>query len=127
MTRPKKEVIRVAVKTSRWIALTTGLLVALALVFPADARLAGEFPTRTQSAVALPFASALQHYQGFVDEPVGSWTEANTTVDRLGGWRSYAQEVYRNEQTGGGKQEVEDGADAPAGQNLQAPGRETVP
>ena len=127
MTRPKKEVIRVAVKTSRWIALTTGLLVALVLVFPADARLAGEFPTRTQSAVALPSASGLQHYQGFVDEPVGSWGEANATVGRLGGWRWYAQEAYRNEQAGSGKQEVEHGADASAGQDLQGPGRETSP
>lgn len=127
MTRPKKEVNQVAAKTSWWIALTADLLVALPLVFLTAAWPAGEIPTRERSVVALSSASALQHYQGFVDEPVGSWVEANATVGRVGGWRSYAQEVYHNEQAETGKQEAEHGANSSVRGEHQAPARETSP
>lgn len=48
-------------------------------------------------ADALAFRSALQGYRPFADEPVMSWKEANDTVGRIGGWRSYAREAEQAE------------------------------
>ncbi len=107
--------------------MTAGLLVALPLVFPTTARPSGEMPPSERPVGALSFVAVLQNYQAFVDEPVGSWVEANAMVGRLGGWRSYAQEVYRKEQVGVGKQDAEQGADSPASREHPVPGREASP
>jgi hypothetical protein len=37
--------------------------------------------------------SAFEGYQNFADEKVQSWKEANDTVGRIGGWRTYAKEA----------------------------------
>jgi hypothetical protein len=42
---------------------------------------------------ALVYASVFQHYHGYREEKVASWREANDTVRRIGGWRSYLEEA----------------------------------
>lgn len=37
--------------------------------------------------------SAFTQYRRFTDVPVGSWRDANETVNRIGGWRAYAREA----------------------------------
>lgn len=44
------------------------------------------------SQVELTYRSTLDTYQRFNDEKVGSWRDANDTVGRIGGWRTYAKE-----------------------------------
>jgi hypothetical protein len=41
----------------------------------------------------LQYASALASYQGYTDQAVQSWREANDRVGRIGGWRAYAKEA----------------------------------
>jgi len=36
--------------------------------------------------------SAITTYRSAGDQSVGSWREANQTVNRIGGWRTYAKE-----------------------------------
>ena len=43
--------------------------------------------------VPLEFDSVLSRYQPMTDEKLGSWREANDTVTRIGGWRSYLKEA----------------------------------
>jgi len=45
-------------------------------------------------AHALSYQSPLEHYQGWRDQPLESWRDANELVGRIGGWRTYAQEPY---------------------------------
>lgn len=39
-----------------------------------------------------PYQSSLTRYQRYAEQPVTSWREANDTVNRIGGWRTYARE-----------------------------------
>jgi hypothetical protein len=41
----------------------------------------------------LQYTSALSSYQGYADQAVQSWREANDRVGRIGGWRAYAKEA----------------------------------
>jgi hypothetical protein len=41
----------------------------------------------------LSYTSPLNGYQAYTDQPVQSWQEANDTVGRIGGWRTYAREA----------------------------------
>jgi hypothetical protein len=41
----------------------------------------------------LTYISPLNGYQAYADQPVQSWREANDTVGRIGGWRTYAKEA----------------------------------
>jgi hypothetical protein len=41
----------------------------------------------------LTYTSPLNGYQAYTDQPVQSWQEANDTVGRIGGWRTYAREA----------------------------------
>jgi hypothetical protein len=48
------------------------------------------------AAAAVPpvrHQSALKTYRRFDDAPPVPWREANDTVERIGGWRSYAREA----------------------------------
>ena len=42
--------------------------------------------------VELTYRSTFDAYQRFTEENVGPWRDANDTVGRIGGWRSYAKE-----------------------------------
>ena len=46
---------------------------------------------------ALHYQSPLRAYQGFTEQPLHDWREANDLVGRIGGWRTYAQEPYVHE------------------------------
>lgn len=43
------------------------------------------------------YRSSLAQYRRFTEEPVGSWQRANETVNRIGGWRTYAREAQAAE------------------------------
>ena len=42
---------------------------------------------------ALSHSSALTNAPSLTETQVGSWREANDTVNRIGGWRTYAREA----------------------------------
>lgn len=54
-------------------------------------------PQSVAAPTPLPYTSALQGYQPFVDEKVRSWKESNDTVGKIGGWRAYAKEAAEPE------------------------------
>ena len=43
----------------------------------------------------LGYQSVFVRYQAYRDEKLGSWREANDTVERIGGWRAYAKEAQQ--------------------------------
>lgn len=52
-------------------------------------------PLDAQAATpAVHYQSPLKAYQGFSEQPLHNWREANDLVGRIGGWRTYAQEPY---------------------------------
>ena len=50
-------------------------------------------------ALPLPFESVLSRYKPITDQKLGSWREANDTVTRIGGWRTYLKEAQAPEVT----------------------------
>ncbi len=46
----------------------------------------------TQNAGPLQFESVLSRYKPMTDQKLGSWRDANDTVTRIGGWRTYLKE-----------------------------------
>ena len=77
------------------IALTTALA-ALAVLQPAAAQ--KRDPTDANAAVpALQYRSAFADYRANLEQPVGSWREANDTAGRVGGWRVYARQAREPE------------------------------
>jgi hypothetical protein len=67
-----------------WLSL---LAAGAALAAPAEKNQAHSLPTKLQ------YTSALATYQGYTDQAVQSWREANDRVGRIGGWRAYAKEA----------------------------------
>lgn len=89
---------------------TLAIGVALALSAPVGAQPAPTSPVAPAGHVAhaartpndpvsLQFRSVFDGYQSFRDEKVGSWRDANDTVNRVGGWREYLKEAQRAEPT----------------------------
>ena len=57
-------------------------------------------PNPLQAGTAVPpmvYSSPLARYRVAADVEVGSWTEVNDTVTRIGGWRAYAREASQPE------------------------------
>ena len=50
-------------------------------------------PVVQPQAIAQAYRSALDGYQPYTDDKVVPWKEANDTVGKIGGWRSYAKEA----------------------------------
>lgn len=82
-----------------WVALHALLLAAAT---QAHAQAAHQAPQRAMHADPLdpkadvPRAqppAALSRYKRYADQPVGSWSEVNDTVTRIGGWRAYIREA----------------------------------
>lgn len=68
------------------------------LVLPASAWAELPDPLDAQAATpAVHYQSPLKTYQGFSEQPLHDWREANELVGRIGGWRTYAQEPYAEE------------------------------
>ena len=63
------------------------LAAGAALAAPAEKNQVNPPPTKLQ------YTSALNSYQGYTDQAVQSWREANDRVGRIGGWRAYAKEA----------------------------------
>jgi hypothetical protein len=42
-----------------------------------------------------PGERALSQYKNYEKAPVQSWEDSNKTVSEIGGWRSYARDIYR--------------------------------
>lgn len=61
---------------------------------PAFAQTSGSVihPPAAGPQMELTYRSTFDAYQRFTDEKVGPWRDANDTVGRIGGWRSYAKE-----------------------------------
>ncbi len=79
----------------RWLA--PAFLVAVCSASLAQSA-AGKRADPLDSSAAVPplvFQSTLGGYQRHAEQPVGSWREANETVNRVGGWRAYAREAGR--------------------------------
>lgn len=81
------------------------MLTALALSFAATAQ-ASHNTTAAGRASPLDagadvpsatYESAFARYRPHADEKVRSWKDANDTVGRVGGWRSYAREAAQSE------------------------------
>jgi hypothetical protein len=51
----------------------------------------------SEAVPAVVFRSSLAGYRRFQEQPVGSWQQANETVNRIGGWRAYAREASQPE------------------------------
>lgn len=50
-------------------------------------------PSKVLPPTKLQYTSTLSTYQGYADEPIQSWREANDRVERIGGWKAYAKET----------------------------------
>lgn len=69
---------------------------ALSLAALAQAQPARPAPDPLDPKAVVPPAahrSPLSAYRPWAEAPVGSWTEANERVNRIGGWRAYAREA----------------------------------
>lgn len=62
------------------------------LAFPVSGAHAAEEAGKPGLPSSLSYKSPLAEYRKFVEQPVGSWREANDNVGRIGGWRAYASE-----------------------------------
>jgi len=70
-------------------------LACLLLLLPISAW--AELPDPLDSAAVttvLDYQSPLKTYQGFREQPLRNWREANELVGRIGGWRTYAMEPW---------------------------------
>ena len=61
---------------------------ACAWAMGAHAAQAADVPS-FEPAASAPF----KHYQGWRDEPLQNWREANDRVGEIGGWRTYLREA----------------------------------
>lgn len=57
-------------------------------------------PSPLQNPVPLRYQSVMTQYRPYSDQIVGSWAEANRTVEQVGGWRAYAREASQPESEG---------------------------
>lgn len=91
--------------------------------FPAFAQTASSVSQTTGPAaqVELTYRSTFDAYQRFTDEKVGSWRDANDTVGRIGGWRSYAKEAREPAASGAPNQGNPAAPTAPAAPAAPAP------
>jgi hypothetical protein len=82
-------------------AMSPAARAACAVVFTlssagaALAQAAAESPSHSQPAAGVSYQSTLEEYQRFTEEKLISWQEANDTVGRIGGWRTYAREAQQ--------------------------------
>ena len=73
-----------------WAVAFTALVAGAA---NAQSQTAAPSAPQPSDPMGLSYQSALDGYQRFTDEKVGSWREANDNVGRIGGWREYAREA----------------------------------
>lgn len=59
---------------------------------PTGAITASATPNVAGTGMPLQFESVLSRYKPMTDQKLGSWRDANDTVTRIGGWRTYLKE-----------------------------------
>jgi hypothetical protein len=72
--------------STRW-ALSVGLAFSTSVAFAQEAAL--------PEAQKLKYKSVFSQYQGFKEQAVLPWRESNEVVQKIGGWRAYAEEARR--------------------------------
>lgn len=83
---------------SRWLLPALALTAALAAHAQPATRVAKPDPSDPRAITPpLVHESSLAHYRKFSDEKPIAWREANDTVGRIGGWRTYAREARQPE------------------------------
>lgn len=65
---------------------------ALVLLAGTAAAQSPALPIKPAMPTRLQYTSTLSGYQGYADEPVQPWRDANDRVGRIGGWKVYAKE-----------------------------------
>lgn len=120
-------------------ALRRRLPAALSLAFAATAcgvavaQGAAQIPKRpdpllaSEAVPAVVFRSSLAGYRRFQEQPVGSWQQANETVNRIGGWRAYAREASQPETLTAPTAPTAGSASAPAAAPAPSSPRATPP
>jgi hypothetical protein len=71
------------VATARYTAQLIGIAAMFGTVLP---------PTALAAPTRLVYTSVFDQYRPYDDPAVQSWRQANETVTRIGGWRSYLKE-----------------------------------
>ncbi|WP_152486830.1 hypothetical protein [Halopseudomonas pelagia] len=84
-----------------------GMLAVLA--WHSQAQAAPPDPSAADAVPPVVYESPLQSYRRFEPQLPGNWREANDNVGRIGGWQTYAAEVWEASQSQDG------GAEADAG------------
>jgi hypothetical protein len=84
----------VSQRLARSLAIAAGGLLMLGTAAAqSQARPSVPDPLNAEARVpAVIHRSAIASHRSAADQPVGSWREANETVNRIGGWRTYAKE-----------------------------------
>ena len=75
------------------VAATSALLAGMSHAQHNQAAAATPVAAPTSSPAPLSFDSVLSRYKPMTDQKLGSWREANDTVTRIGGWRTYLKEA----------------------------------
>ncbi len=73
----------------------TALLLAACCAGPALA----QAPMPAASAPAAADRPAFEGYRAYAEPPPADWRQANDTVGRIGGWRTYAREAQAATET----------------------------
>lgn len=54
---------------------------------------------KKKMSVELIYQSSFQNYQRYSASDIEAWKQANDTVKDIGGWREYAKEITKNQDT----------------------------
>lgn len=83
--------------------IVAAILLSMVVVAPAASQ---QVPTgtneRTTVGAPLLYRSAFAGYQRFKEQPIEPWRASNDVVERIGGWRAYAQESQAAASSGAG-------------------------
>ena len=83
------------IRVTRFVSVMMATLLTAVLHAQQDHATASS-PTLNHAVEGAPtllrFDSVLSRYQPMTDQKLGSWREANDTVARIGGWRTYLKE-----------------------------------
>lgn len=74
----------------------SAMAVALVLATSVQAQTTSPRPDPLDAKASVPalvYQSSLLSYRPYTEQSVGSWRQANETVNRIGGWRAYAREA----------------------------------
>ena len=54
---------------------------------------------KAEKPIALVYESSFQNYQRYSASDIQTWKQANDTVKEIGGWREYAREIAKDQDT----------------------------